>query len=108
LDGDLQLTIGPDVRVVLRNLIRGFIELSHDQQNVQVQVERMQAHWKFSISSDHTEASKALKGLFYGKDALASSRWNELHAQLRQLTGKILIERISPVREKLSVILPSR
>ena len=104
---DLQFTIGPDVRVALRNLIRGYIELSHDQQDVQVQIEQMDAHWKFSISSDHTEASKALRGLFYGKDALASSRWNELHAQLRKLTGKIQVERISPVREKLSVILPS-
>ncbi len=107
LADDLQLTIGPDVRVALRNLIRGFIELSHDQQDVQVQIEQLDAHWKFSISSDHTEASKALRGLFYGKDALASSRWNELHAQLRKLTGKIQIERITPVREKLSVILPT-
>tara|TARA_B110000503_G_scaffold141528_1_gene235359 strand:- start:2683 stop:4446 length:1764 start_codon:yes stop_codon:yes gene_type:complete len=104
---DLQFTIGPDVRIALRNLIRGFIELSHDQQDVQVQIEQLGAHWKFSISSDHTEASKALRGLFYGKDALASSRWNELHAQLRKLAGKIQVERISPVREKLSVILPS-
>ena len=107
LGNDLQFTIGPDVRVALRNLIRGFLELSHDQQPVNVQIEQMDTHWKFSISSNHTEASKALRGLFYGKDALASSRWNELHAQLRRLTGKIQIERVSPVREKLSVILPT-
>ena len=107
LGNDLQFTIGPDVRVALRNLLRGFLELSHDEQPVNVQIEQMDSHWKFSLSSDHTEASKALRGLFYGKDALASSRWNELHAQLRRLTGKIQIERVSPVREKLSVILPT-
>jgi len=62
--------------------------------------------WQLTLNSRHTGASKALEGLFYGKDALASSRWNELHAQLRKLAGKINIERLSPIEERLTVTLP--
>jgi tetratricopeptide (TPR) repeat protein len=106
IDESIHLNISPDVRVALRNLIRSFMELSNAQQSVELEVEQLDSHWKFSLSSDHTEASKALSGLFHGKDAVASSRWNELHAQLRKLAGRIQVERVSPIREKLTVILP--
>jgi hypothetical protein len=47
-----------------------------------------------------------MQGLFHGKDALASSRWNELHSQLRKIAGKIQVERISPIEEKVILTLP--
>lgn len=100
------LFVGPEVRTALRNLLRSFIELSSQQETIEVQIEQHEENWNFSLSSDHTEASKALRGLFHGKDAVASSRWNELHAQLRQLAGRIQIERMSPIRERLTITLP--
>lgn len=106
LDEGMQFSIGPDVRVVIRNLMRGLSELSGSEEAIRIQVETDKSHWRFCLSSNHTEASKAMQGLFHGKDALASSRWNELHAQLRKIAGKIQVERISPIEEKVTLTLP--
>lgn len=107
LDGDVQFSIGPEVRVVIRNLLRGLAELTSDERPIELGVEASEkSHWVLRLNSQHTGASKAFEGLFYGKDALASSRWNELHAQLRKLAGKINIERLSPLEERLTLTLP--
>ena len=106
LDDDMQFSIGPDVRVVIRNLMRGLAEISIAEEAMRIQVETDKSHWRFCLSSNHTEASKAMQGLFHGKDALASSRWNELHSQLRKIAGKIQVERISPIEEKVILTLP--
>lgn len=104
---DVQFSIGPEVRVVLRNLLRGLVDLSEEDRPIALGVEAAEkSHWVLQLDSQHTGASKAFEGLFYGKDALASSRWNELHAQLRKLAGKINIERISPLEERLTLTLP--
>lgn len=106
LNPDVQFSIGPKVRMVIRNILGGVLELSPQDQPIQIEVSQNQSHWTLCLNSSHIEASKALQGLFYGKDAIASSRWNELHAQLRQLTGKIHVERVSPLQERLIVTLP--
>lgn len=104
---DIQFNIGPEVRVVLRNLLRGLAEITAEDRTIALDVEATaKTHWVLQLDSQHTGASKALEGLFYGKDALASSRWNELHAQLRKLAGKINIERLSPLEERLTLTLP--
>lgn len=104
---DVQLSIGPEVRVAIRNLLRGFAEITSADAPIVLKIGALEkAHWQLSLDSRHTGASKALEGLFYGKDALASSRWNELHAQLRKLAGKINVERLSPLEERLTVTLP--
>lgn len=104
---DVQFSIGPEVRVVLRNLLRGLADITAEDRPIALDVEATaKSHWVLQLDSQHTGASKAFEGLFYGKDALASSRWNELHAQLRMLTGKINIERLSPLEERLTLTLP--
>ena len=107
LTADDQLNIGPEVRVVLRNLLRGIAEITSVESPIQLGIEaKEKSYWKLRLNSHHTETSKALEGLFYGKDALASSRWNEFHAQLRKLAGTINIERLSPLEERMTVTLP--
>jgi tetratricopeptide (TPR) repeat protein len=106
MDANTQFSVGPDVRVVIRNFMRGLAEISNSEDAIRIEVEAETSHWHFCLSSNHTEASKAMQGLFHGKDALASSRWNELHAQLRKIAGKIQVERISPVEEKVTLTLP--
>lgn len=106
MDENVQFSVGPDVRVVIRNFMRGLAEISNSEDAIRIQVDAGKSHWNFCLSSNHTEASKAMQGLFHGKDALASSRWNELHAQLRKIAGKIQVERISPVEEKVTLTLP--
>ncbi|MCH1584407.1 MAG: hypothetical protein L7S62_04540 [Flavobacteriales bacterium] len=106
LDENVQFSVGPDVRVVIRNFLRGLAEISNEEDAIRIKVEAETSHWRFCLSSNHTEASKAMQGLFHGKDALASSRWNELHAQLRKIAGKIQVERISPIEEKVTLTLP--
>ena len=106
LNPDVQFSIGPKVRMVIRNLLGGVLELSPQDGPIQIEVSQETSHWTLCLNSSHTETSKALQGLFCGKDAIASSRWNELHAQLRQLTGKIHVERVSPLQERLIVTLP--
>ncbi|MGB2384779.1 MAG: tetratricopeptide repeat protein [Flavobacteriales bacterium] len=104
---DVQFSIGPQVRVVLRNLLKGLVDLTAEDRPLALGVEATaKSHWVLQVDSQHTGASKAFEGLFYGKDALASSRWNELHAQLRKLAGKINIERLSPLEERLTLTLP--
>lgn len=107
LGSDVQFSIGPEVRVVIRNLLRGLADLSSEERPIELGVEASEkSHWVLRLNSQHTGASKAFEGLFYGKDALASSRWNELHAQLRKLAGKINIERLSPLEERVTLTLP--
>lgn len=107
LESDVQFSIGPEVRVVIRNLLRGLADLSSEERPIELGVEASEkSHWVLRLNSQHTGASKAFEGLFYGKDALASSRWNELHAQLRKLAGKINIERLSPLEERVTLTLP--
>ena len=106
MDESVQFSVGPDVRVVIRNFMRGLAEISNSEDAIRVEVEAEKSHWRFCLSSNHTEASKAMQGLFHGKDALASSRWNELHSQLRKIAGKIQVERISPIEEKVTLTLP--
>ena len=97
INEDVQFSIGPEVRVVLRNLLKGLVDLTAEDRPLALGVEvSAKSHWVLQVDSQHTGASKAFEGLFYGKDALASSRWNELHAQLRKLAGQINIERLSP------------
>jgi hypothetical protein len=104
---DVEFSIGPEVRVVLRNLLKGLVDLTAEDRPLALGVEATEkSHWMLQVDSQHTGASKAFEGLFYGKDALASSRWNELHAQLRKLAGKINIERLSPLEERLTLTLP--
>ena len=93
--------------ITRRNLLRGLVDISAEDHPIALGVEAAEkSHWVLQLDSQHTGASKALEGLFYGKDAMASSRWNELHAQLRKLAGKINIERISPLEERLTLTLP--
>ena len=107
INSEDQLTIGPEVRVVIRNLLKGIAEITSIESPIQLGIEATErSHWKLRLNSQHTGTSKALEGLFYGKDALASSRWNELHAQLRKLAGTINIERLSPLEERMTVTLP--
>ncbi len=107
INQDVQLSIGPEVRVVLRNLLRGLVDITTEDRPIALGVETTEkSHWVLRVDSQHTGASKAFEGLFYGKDALASSRWNELHAQLRKIAGKINIERLSPLAERLTLTLP--
>jgi hypothetical protein len=106
MDENVQFSVGPDVRVVIRNFMRGLVEISNSEDAIRIRVDAGKSHWNFCLSSNHTEASKAMQGLFHGKDALASSRWNELHAQLRKIAGKIQVERISPIEEKVTLTLP--
>lgn len=107
LASDVQFSVGPEVRVVIRNLLRGMAELTAEDRPISLGVEAHEkSHWVLRLDSQHTGASKAFEGLFYGKDALASSRWNELHAQLRKLAGKINIERLSPLEERVTLTLP--
>lgn len=107
IEEDVQFSIGPEVRVVLRNLLRGLVDITTEDRSIALGVEAVaKSHWVLQLDSQHTAASKAFEGLFYGKDALASSRWNELHAQLRKLAGKINIERVSPLEERLTLTLP--
>ena len=95
------------MRVVLRNLLRGLVDITAEDRPIALDVgATTKSHWILQLDSQHTGASKAFEGLFYGKDALASSRWNELHAQLRTLTGNINIERLSPLEERLTLTLP--
>lgn len=107
LASDVQFSVGPEVRVVIRNLLRGMADLTAEDRPISLGVEAHEkSHWVLRLDSQHTGASKAFEGLFYGKDALASSRWNELHAQLRKLAGKINIERLSPLEERVTLTLP--
>lgn len=108
LNGKTPISIGPEVRVVIRNLLRGVAEMTSSDSRIRVDFENAptDGQWKLSLHSQNQVASKALEGLFYGKDALASSRWNELHSQLRKLAGKINVERLSPIEERLTVTLP--
>ncbi|MGA0435000.1 MAG: tetratricopeptide repeat protein [Flavobacteriales bacterium] len=108
LNGKTPISIGPEVRVVIRNLLRGVTEMTSSDSRIRIDFENASAdgQWKLSLHSQNQVASRALEGLFYGKDALASSRWNELHSQLRKLAGKINVERLSPIEERLTVTLP--
>jgi len=107
INEEVEFSIGPEVRVAIRNLLRGVVEISAQESPITLEVApKGRTLWQLTLNSRHTGASKALEGLFYGKDALASSRWNELHAQLRKLAGKINIERLSPIEERLTVTLP--
>jgi len=107
INEEVEFSIGPEVRVAIRNLLRGVVEISAQESPITLEVvPKGKTLWELTLNSRHTGASKALEGLFYGKDALASSRWNELHAQLRKLAGKINIERLSPIEERLTVTLP--
>ena len=107
LASDVQFSVGPEVRIVIRNLLRGLADLTAEDRPISLGVEAHEkSHWVLRLDSKHTGASKAFEGLFYGKDALASSRWNELHAQLRKLAGKINIERLSPLEERVTLTLP--
>ena len=107
LASDVQFSVGPEVRVVIRNLLRGMADLTAEDGPISLGIEAHEkSHWVLRLDSQHTGASKAFEGLFYGKDALASSRWNELHAQLRKLAGKINIERLSPLEERVTLTLP--
>jgi len=101
-----QVTLSSEVRKTLRQLLQRFRELDATNQTIDIRVEQEGREWRFSLASEHTEASKALKGIFTGQETQRVPVWRDVLQQLQGITARIIVERLSSHRERLTVTLP--
>ena len=107
LPAEMQLSIRPEARVMVRNLLQTFSTIHDTDRAMKIELGRSERDWTIHLTCENTAVSRALSGLFQGKDAAASTCWNELNQQLRLLTAEIVVERLAPGTERLSVTLPA-
>ena len=103
---DTQVTLTPQVRQTLRQLLQRFKELGGQNHPIDIRVEQIGREWRFSLASEHTEASKALQGLFTGRESAGTPVWRQVYQQLQAVAARVMVERISSHRERLTVTLP--
>lgn len=103
--GHVNLVVNEEVQTTLRTLLRQFKEWGEGDSPIDVKVEQNELEWKFSITSDHTRTSREMSSLFAGKDSNQSS-WKGLYAQLQRLAARVVVERLSGKRERLTITLP--
>lgn len=101
-----QVKLSADVRKTLRQLLQRFRELDASNQTIDVRVEQVGREWRFSLASEHTEASKALQGIFTGNESQRIPVWRDVLQQLQGLAARVMVERLSSHRERLTVTLP--
>jgi hypothetical protein len=87
-------------------LLQRFRELDATNQPIDIRVEQEDREWRFSLASEHTEASKALKGIFTGQETQRIPVWRDVMQQLQAITARVIVERLSSHRERLTVTLP--
>ena len=103
---DAHVTLTTEVRRTLRQLLQRFRELDATNQPIDIRVEQEDREWRFSLASEHTEASKALKGIFTGQESQRIPVWRDVMQQLQAITARVIVERLSSHRERLTVTLP--
>lgn len=103
--GHVNLVVNEDVQSTLRTLLRQFKEWGEGASPIDVKVEQNELEWKFSVTSDHTRTSREMSSLFAGKDA-PQSGWKGLYGQLQKLAARVVVERLSGKRERLTITLP--
>jgi tetratricopeptide (TPR) repeat protein len=103
---DAHVTLTTEVRRTLRQLLQRFRELDATNQPIDIRVEQEDREWRFSLASEHTEASKALKGIFTGQESQRIPVWRDVIQQLQAITARVIVERLSSHRERLTVTLP--